>query len=157
MQRNEKGRFVAIPAAIRFWKFVSKGGDSSCWEWTGNTVGRGNDPRYGQFSKGKGSPIYAHRYSFEMVNGPIPPDMQVHHKCKNRLCVNPAHLELAIRHNHPDGAPVMRREMTHCRYGHEYTPENTFIRTTGTRRCRKCDRIRYINKVKPARSGGKSK
>lgn len=31
--------------------------------------------------------------------------------------------------------------MTHCRHGHEYTPENTHIvSTTGARRCRKCQR-----------------
>lgn len=27
---------------------------------------------------------------------------------------------------------------THCKHGHEFTPENTLIRTSGHRKCRKC-------------------
>ena len=31
---------------------------------------------------------------------------------------------------------------THCKHGHEYTPENTAIWDEGYRRCRECSRIR---------------
>jgi hypothetical protein len=30
---------------------------------------------------------------------------------------------------------------THCRNGHEYTPENTYIQPNGHRRCRVCARL----------------
>lgn len=33
-------------------------------------------------------------------------------------------------------------ERTHCRKGHEYTPENTYITTQGSRSCRTCNRDR---------------
>lgn len=36
----------------------------------------------------------AHVIIFEHVNGPIPEGMEVNHKCRNRRCFNPDHLEL---------------------------------------------------------------
>jgi hypothetical protein len=31
---------------------------------------------------------------------------------------------------------------THCPYGHEYNPTNTYTRTNGSRECRQCRRER---------------
>lgn len=36
--------------------------------------------------------IYAHRYLDQLVNGPIPSDLELHHLCRNRACVRPSHL-----------------------------------------------------------------
>lgn len=33
-----------------------------------------------------------------------------------------------------------KRRRTHCQHGHEYTPENTYIRANGNRVCRECAR-----------------
>ncbi len=33
-----------------------------------------------------------------------------------------------------------RRIETHCRNGHEFTPENVYIRKSGSRRCRTCQK-----------------
>ena len=38
--------------------------------------------------------IKAHRYSYETYVGYIPDDMQIHHICFNKSCINPDHLEL---------------------------------------------------------------
>lgn len=38
---------------------------------------------------------------------------------------------------HPSVAAAVK---THCRNGHEYTPENTYIRPSGRRKCRTCNR-----------------
>ena len=43
----------------------------------------------------------------------------------------------AVRH----GTHVNARK-THCKNGHKFTEENTYIRSDGSRRCRTCHRLR---------------
>jgi len=74
-------------AAERFWSKVNK--TNTCWNWTArNTRG------YGKFWFA-GREVQAHRYSYELANGPIPEGMFIDHKCHNGICVNPNHLRLA--------------------------------------------------------------
>jgi hypothetical protein len=40
-----------------------------------------------------GKKIPAHRYYYEMYRGSIPADLMMDHLCRNRVCVNPYHLE----------------------------------------------------------------
>ena len=35
-----------------------------------------------------------HRYVWEKENGPLPGEMQVHHACRNKCCINLDHLEV---------------------------------------------------------------
>lgn len=49
---------------------------------------------YGQLSVGN-TPVLAHRYAWERVNGPIPVGLVIDHSCYNRSCVNIEHLSLA--------------------------------------------------------------
>jgi hypothetical protein len=42
----------------------------------------------------------AHRLAYEWAYGPIPPNLIVHHKCQNKLCINPTHLEAITRPEH---------------------------------------------------------
>src|SRR5690606_7933946 len=51
---------------------------------------------YGQFSIGHRK-VRAHRYSYELAAGPIPAGMQVDHRCRNRLCVRPSHLQIVTQ------------------------------------------------------------
>lgn len=43
---------------------------------------------------------------------------------------------------------------THCVQGHEYTPENTYRRPEGARRCRTCDRLRALPRMRAVRARG---
>jgi len=114
----------------RFWAKVVIG-PSGCWVWAGGRTGRG----YGQLRSG-GVQVGAHRLAYEALCGPIPDGLVIDHLCRNKVCVNPAHLEVVT------GAENTRRgclgvlRVTHCPRGHEYTEANT-IRDP-KRRCREC-------------------
>lgn len=78
----------------RFWGKVDKSGD--CWIWTASRSKGG----YGQFNAGAGRPTAAHRYSYELANGPIPSGFHVDHKCHTPSCVRPDHLQaVTVREN----------------------------------------------------------
>lgn len=41
--------------------------------------------------------VYAHRAIFEAVKGPIPRGMEPDHRCRQRACCNPDHLQAVTR------------------------------------------------------------
>jgi hypothetical protein len=84
----------------RFWAKVDKSGD--CWNWTAGSIPNG----YGHFFGAGRRAIGAHRYSFELANGPIPKGLVIDHICRNKKCVNPAHLRaVTIKQNGENMSP----------------------------------------------------
>jgi hypothetical protein len=80
--------FASIPLEERFWAKVEK--TDGCWRWIGSTDGRG----YGVVWK-DGRKTKAHVASWEMANSRSRPDgLVVMHRCDNKICVRPEHLEL---------------------------------------------------------------
>lgn len=70
--------------------------NSGCWLWTAKLKQNKRGTGYGVIHGGRpnGRWLYAHRVSWEIYRGGIPPDADVLHKCDNSLCVNPDHLYL---------------------------------------------------------------
>lgn len=117
---------------------------TGCWIWTGCK-------RFGYaILSVEGHAWPAHRASYLALIGSIPDGLNLDHLCCNKACVNPAHLEPVT---HLENIRRYFRPRTHCRNGHEYTPENvSFLTEAGhvRRRCLACDRRR--DKRPPKRS-----
>lgn len=103
-----------------------------CWLWRGRLDRSG----YGEFDW-DGKTNKAHIYAFRTFIGPVPQDRELDHKCRNRNCVNPQHLE-PVTHTEN-----MRRgkwaQQIACQNGHVYIKETLYInKTSGQRVCRIC-------------------
>ena len=61
-----------------------------CWLWRGSV----NSWGYGRTKTSLSSERSAHRISWVLHKGPIPPEMNVLHRCDTPRCVNPEHLFL---------------------------------------------------------------
>lgn len=73
----------------RFYDKINQ--TAGCWHWIGAKEGQG----YGQLRVGgraNGKLLKAHRISYELHIGPIPPGLVIDHKCRVKACVNPEHL-----------------------------------------------------------------
>jgi hypothetical protein len=90
------GRPRLTPAA-RFVKYTIAG-PGGCLFWTGSITAEGYGkitiPADGEDWRNGLRTWPAHRLRWVLANGPIPPNLVVHHKCGVRRCVELSHLEL---------------------------------------------------------------
>jgi hypothetical protein len=80
-------RLRGLSAEELFAHHTPNRGDG-CWVWLGWIQHGGG---YGYWRTNR-KVVYAHRWSYEHHNGPIPAGYLIRHTCDNPPCVNPAHL-----------------------------------------------------------------
>lgn len=110
-----------------------------CWLWNASKLPNG----YGLFSDENGKTVTAHRWSYSHFVGVIPIGLVIDHICRNPACVNPKHLQAISQSNNIKRSLLVkaRSARTHCKHGHEFTPENTqYVKGQRGRRCATCNR-----------------
>lgn len=122
----------------RFW-IKTEVQSNGCWLWT-----KGKNPkRYGNFWKA-GTNRPAHRVAYEALTGPIPDGADVRHDCDTPSCVNPNHLRTGTHSDNMQDCLQRGRNpqasKKFCLQGHPYSEENTYVRPSGARTCRACQR-----------------
>lgn len=134
---------------------------NGCLEWTGYVNGGG----YSVMGVDGGTKPAHHVAWFRHYGYWPPPEMEIDHTChkpeecklgdlcRHRRCVEWSHLDLVTpkqhsrpgRSNAAEAVIALKRAITHCPQGHEYTPENTRISTDKNgrmhRNCRMCAQI----------------
>lgn len=101
----------------RFWRKVDRRGPDECWPWLAAVGTHG----YGVVITIDQRQTTAHRVAYELEVEPIREGLTIDHLCRNRVCMNPAHMEAVtqrenILRGNCMGARHARK--THCPRGH---------------------------------------
>ena len=114
---------------------------NGCFVWTGKIHKWGR-----MYITVSGKSLRGSRAVWLLKYGALP-ELCVCHTCDNGLCLNPEHLFLGthtdnmrdkVNKNRDGGVARSNRQSTHCKQGHSFTKENTYVRRNGSRFCRQC-------------------
>ncbi|MFJ2722413.1 HNH endonuclease signature motif containing protein [Streptomyces sp. NPDC087437] len=102
---------------------VSEDGQHVLWKGAKTPDG------YGKVHIG-GHTMPVHRVVYLISRGQIPDELVLDHRCRIRHCCNPACL-VPVTHAENilsgEGPTAINARKTHCKDGHEFTPENTLV------------------------------
>lgn len=106
----------------------------TCWNWTGAVTAYRPERPFAPATKGygvmsvTGKPMYVHRLSWLIHRGELAEGLVIDHLCENTLCVNPSHMQQVTNKENTERSPKHTKNgakylKTHCKNGHERTPE----------------------------------
>jgi hypothetical protein len=125
----------------RFWSKVDK--TDGCWLWTGARTKARDRDGYGAI-RFDGRMQVAHRIAYELLVGPVSSGLDLDHRCRTRLCVNPDHLDPVtpyVNFARGQSPAAMHARKTHCHRGHLLSGDNLRMCNDGrSRRCKQCKR-----------------
>ncbi len=130
LRSKETGRVLPRNPRLSFHEKCLPHPATGCWTWLAAL----NSSGYGEFWDGTRS-WRAHRFAYTVYRGDIPEDLEIDHLCRNRVCVNPYHLELVTSKVNSERG---RGAWEHCARGHEITG----LSSAGKRFCRECQKER---------------
>lgn len=96
-----------------FWARVSRD-PLGCWIYEGRSANSYGHKKFSLYNRG----MSAHRYSWSVVNGPIPEGLCVLHSCDNPGCVRPSHLFLGTPRDNTHDARAKGRLAHGSRHPH---------------------------------------
>mgnify|MGYP001567602455 CR=1 FL=1 len=146
LHRRLRVPYLVLPKSDFFLSRISTYADENgCWWWRD----RIDQDGYGictvpGTADHKPRRLRAHRVSYQLFVGLIEPDMVLDHLCRNRRCVNPAHLEPITRKENTlrgNGPTAINHRKTLCVHGHD-----DWATKSAGRYCRECDRLKDRNK-----------
>lgn len=130
--------------------------ENGCWQFTGAKDKDG----YGLVYL-NGKQYKAHRIAVDCYDS----TKIVMHWCDYPSCVNPCHLKIATHYDNVhdminkgrnnfflSNNRITKPMVSHCKYGHEYSKENTRIYKT-ERHCRQCERLRSKRRYETSKCG----
>lgn len=129
------GKASGLSQKDAFFGHITHETVDGCWIWD-----KPSHKGYGQFSG-----TTAHGWSFTYFMDDIPESIEIDHLCRVRACVNPWHMDPVpqkVNLLRGVGSPAMNARKTHCKRGHEFDVDNTYVNPKGQRTCRRCNRDR---------------
>lgn len=128
--RDPERRFWAKTTPVSFRENMTP-----CLQWVGTTR---NQDGYGSF-RFNGELFLAHRWIYQRLFGET--ELEIHHECENKKCVNPGHLDAKTRTEHR--AEHVR---THCVNGHPF--DSRVEKQQICRTCRNAANQRYKDRLR---------
>lgn len=116
--------------------------DGDCWISTHSTASHGY-AQIGWSSPDERKIVLAHRASWEHSMGPVPLGYTLDHLCKQKRCVNPAHLRILPNYENARRTAGRDWPLGQCAHGHPNS--ESYVQPAGKRICRPCKKRWYAD------------